>query len=132
MKKNLLYLPLLALTLVACDRTTDQPRNMAESNPMENVDNTGQNVRDRNSQTKTAGDQSESEADRTITQNIRQAIIAKSDFSTNAKNVKIITIGGNVTLRGTVDSKLEKDWIEKKAGSFSGVNHVENFLEIKQ
>ena len=52
------------------------------------ADNSGRNERDRNDATKTAGDQSESEADRTISQNIRQAIVADDTVSTNGKNVK--------------------------------------------
>ena len=93
-------------------------------------DNTGRNERDRNDATKTPGDQSESEADRTISQNIRKAVTADDSLSTNGKNVKIITVDGVVTLRGPVKSEAEKTNIESKAKQIAGVKNVENQLEI--
>jgi osmotically-inducible protein OsmY len=87
-------------------------------------------VRDRNDQTKTAGDQSENEADRTISQNIRQALTADDSLSTNGKNVKIITNDGTVTLRGPVKSDKEKSTIAAKAQQIAGVKNVDNQLEI--
>ena len=93
-------------------------------------DNTGPNVRDRGGETKTPGDQSENEADRTITQNIRQALTGDDSLSTNAKNVKIITNDGTVTLRGPVKSEKEKTEIEAKAKQVAGVKRVDNQLEV--
>jgi hyperosmotically inducible protein len=94
-------------------------------------DNTGRNVRDRGGATMTPGDQSESEADRTVTQQIRRAVVADDSLSTMAKNVKIITTDGVVTLRGSVQSAHEKEAIETKARQFAGINQVENQLEVK-
>jgi len=51
-------------------------------------------------------------------------------FSTNAKNVKIITNEGTVTLRGPVKSDKEKAEIEAKAKRVAGVKKVDNQLEI--
>ncbi len=93
-------------------------------------DNSGRNVRDRDNQNKTAGDQSESEADRTISQNIRDAITSDDSLSTNGKNVKIITNDGTVTLRGPVKSDKEKTDIEAKAKHVAGVKKVDNQLEV--
>lgn len=93
-------------------------------------DNSGTNVRDRNDQTKTAGDQSESEADRKISQDIRQALTADDSLSTNGKNAKVITIDGKVTLRGPVKSDQEKAAIAAKAQQVAGVKNVDNQLEI--
>ena len=93
-------------------------------------DNSGRNERDRNDATKTPGDQSESEADRTISQNIRKAVTADDSLSTNGKNVKIITVDGVVTLRGPVKSEAEKTSIASKAKQIAGVKNVENQLEI--
>ena len=76
--------------------------------------NTEKNIRDRDSMTKTPLDQSESEADRMITQKIRKAVMADSALSTNAKNIKNITIKGMVKLRGPVASSQEKDAIVEK------------------
>jgi osmotically-inducible protein OsmY len=132
MRTGALFLFLVLLTIGCSDRsksdrsTKDQPRQSAAVEP----DNTGRNVRDRGGETKTAGDQSESEADRTITQNIRQAVVADESLSTNAKNVKIITVDGAVTLRGPVKSEKEKADIANKAKQIAGVKRVDNQLEI--
>lgn len=124
--KRLLVIPLLMLTLAGCDRH-DKPKTPPAS---QDVDNTSINTRDRNSSTKTPLDQSESEADRTITQSIRRAIMSDGSLSNNAKNIKIITIDGVVTLRGPVSSSREKEDIAKKATSVQGVTDLDNQLEI--
>ena len=95
-------------------------------------DNTGVNERDRNDAAKTAGDQSESEADRGISQAIREAVVGDDSLSTNGKNVKIITANGVVTLRGPVGNQAEKDKIAAKASQVAGVTSVDNQLEIAQ
>ena len=104
----------------------EQPNQSAAVAP----DNSGRNERDRNDATKTAGDQSESEADRTISQNIRKAVTSDDSVSTNGKNVKIITVDGVVTLRGPVKSEAEKTNIAAKAQQIAGVKNVENQLEV--
>lgn len=93
-------------------------------------DNTGRNVQDRSGATLTADDQSESEADRTLTQRVRQAVVADDSLSTNAHNIKIITVNGVVTLRGPVKSAQEKMNIDAKAQQIAGVAKVNNQLEI--
>ena len=118
---------MLSLTMIACDRQ-DKPTNPPQS-AVDN-DNTGKNVRDRDSVTKTPLDQSESEADRALTQKIRQSIVSDSALSTNAKNIKIVTINGVVTLRGPVASSQEKDAIAKKVSDIQGIVKVDNQLEI--
>jgi hyperosmotically inducible periplasmic protein len=132
MKKTIL---LFSLTLFALggfagtasptERTTAPP---AQTAP----DNTGRNVRDRGGATLTPGDQSESEADRTLTQQIRQAVVADDSLSTMAKNIKIITIDGVVTLRGPVQSPREKEKIEAKAQQIAGIDRIDNQLEVKE
>ncbi len=120
---------LLAVFLVAgCskDRSEDKQVSQTAVEP----DNSGRNVRDRDNQTKTSGDQAENEADRTISQNIRAAITADDSLSTNGKNVKVITSDGTVTLRGPVKSDKEKAEIEAKAKQIAGVKKVDNQLEI--
>lgn len=115
--------------LMACERH-DKVVHHDSSTVVEDNDNTGKNVRDRDSATKTPLDQSESESDRTITQRIRQAIMADSALSTNAKNIKIITIKGVVTLRGPVANAQEKDAIARKINDIPGILEVDNKLEI--
>jgi hyperosmotically inducible periplasmic protein len=129
MKKTIL---LFSLTLFALggfagtasptERTTAPP---AQTAP----DNTGRNVRDRGGATLTPGDQSESEADRTLTQQIRQAVVADDSLSMMAK---IITIDGVVTLRGPVQSPREKEKIEAKAQQIAGIDRIDNQLEVKE
>ena len=95
------------------------------------ADNTERNVRDRDSKTLTPMDQSENKADRTITQRIRKAVVADHSLSTNAKNVKIITNNGVVTLRGPVKSEHEKTKIVAKAQQAAGVTKVDDQLEVE-
>jgi hyperosmotically inducible protein len=108
------------------DRAADEKTAQTTAAP----DNSGVNVRDRNDQTTTPGDQSENEADRKITQNIRQSLTADDSLSTNGKNVKVITVDGKVTLRGPVKSDQEKAAIAAKAQQVAGVKNVDNQLEI--
>lgn len=94
------------------------------------ADNTDVNERDRSRSAVTPMDQGESEADRTITQQIRQAVMRDKSLSFNAKNVKIITLNHQVTLRGPVKSAAERTAIESAAKQVAGVSSVENQLEI--
>lgn len=133
--KNLLLPMMLSLTLMACDQQdgSTKPSQERSANLPSNdidVDDTGKNVRDRDEMFKTPMDQSENEVDREITQNIRQRIIADSSLSMNAKNIKIITTDGVVTLRGPVASTQEKDTIARKINEIKGVVRVDNQLEV--
>jgi hyperosmotically inducible periplasmic protein len=95
------------------------------------ADDSARNVRDRDARTLTPIDQGGSEADRSITQQIRQAVVADDDLSTNAKNVKIITVEGVVTLRGPVKSAGEKAKVASVSAKTAGVKRVDNQLEIE-
>ena len=94
------------------------------------ADNTAVNERDRNESAKTPVDQKENERDLKVTQEIRQAVVGDDALSFDAKNAKIITADGVVTLRGPVKTQAEKDAIETKAKSVAGVTRVDNQLEI--
>jgi len=94
-------------------------------------DNTGKNERDRSGDTKTPGDQSNTPEDLKITQSIRQAVVKDDSLTMTAKNVKIITAGGMVTLRGPVKSAEEKMKIETFAKAVAGDAKVDNQLEVK-
>jgi osmotically-inducible protein OsmY len=123
---TILFLATVLISGCSKDRSEDKQVSQTAVEP----DNSGRNVRDRDNQSKTSGDQSENEADRRISQNIRDAITSDDSFSTNAKNVKIITSDGTVTLRGPVKSDKEKAEIEAKAKQIAGVKKVDNQLEI--
>ncbi|MET0262168.1 MAG: PRC-barrel domain-containing protein [Rariglobus sp.] len=95
------------------------------------ADNTRRNVRDRNNATLTPLDQSNAAPDLAITANIRKDIVSREDLSTNAKNVKIITRDGMVTLRGPVKTASEKRTIEAIAIREAGATgRVDNQLEV--
>jgi osmotically-inducible protein OsmY len=94
-------------------------------------DNTGKNVRDRSDAALTPGDQGNSEADREITRNIRRAITKNSELSTIAKNIKIITVNGQVTLRGPVNTEQEQQAIATATQGIPGVTGLDNQLEVK-
>ena len=104
---------------------------MAADEKKPNADNTGKNERDRSGETKTPGDQSNTPEDLKITQAIRQAVVKDESLTMTAKNVKIITAGGQVTLRGPVNSAEEKMKIEKLAKTAAGEAKVDNQLEVK-
>ena len=72
----------------------------------------------------------EKEADRTITQQIRQQVFKEDDMSRDAKNVRIVTVDGVVTLRGPVQTEAERTQIDSVAKSIDGVKRVDNQLEV--
>lgn len=95
------------------------------------ADNSKRNEVDRNEAAVTPGDQGDSEGDVAITREIRQNVVDQDDFSMNAKNVKIITNGGVVTLRGPVATAAEKATIASIAAQATGVKRVDDQLEVE-
>ena len=80
----------------------------------------------------TADQQKETAADRTLTQNIRKAIMADKSLSSYAHNVKIIAINGAVTLLGPVRSEDEKKRVaEIASGVLHGSEHLVNNITVK-
>jgi osmotically-inducible protein OsmY len=96
----------------------------------QSADNTGINKRDQSKQELTAGQQGETKQDREITQKIRRAIVTDKSLSTNAHNVKIITVGGMVTLKGPVRSEEEKRAVEEKAAQIAGKDNIKSEIGI--
>jgi hyperosmotically inducible protein len=94
-------------------------------------DNTARNVRDRNDRALTPLDQGNSKTDVATTAQIRKEILAGKNMSVNAKNVKIITNGGQVTLRGPVNTAEEKRLIGAIAVNIARLENVDNQLEVK-
>jgi hyperosmotically inducible protein len=130
--RQFFLLGMLSLSLVACERMDREPHNQRADAQDYEEDNTGRNVRDRNAVPKTSFDQSETENDRMIIQQIRQAVVEDDALSANAKNVKIISVQGVVTLRGPVANSQERDAIAKKASEVRGVIRVDNQLEVNR
>ena len=121
MKRTLLVLTCLSTVTLAAMAADDKTK----------PDNTAINERDRSRETQTSGDQSNSSADLKITQAIRQALMKDSELSTTAKNVKIITNNGQVTLRGPVKTAQEKAKIDQLAKSAAGGAKIDDQLEVK-
>ncbi len=107
----------------------NRPDGMDSTN--HDADNSGLNVRDRNTNNLTPGDQGNTAADTETTQKIRKALVMDSNYSMTAKNIKIITVDGKVTLRGPVNSDTEKSGIEALAKNIAGEGNVDNQLEVK-
>src|SRR5262245_35301746 len=106
-KPLLLLLPILwglGFTSPVFARDNYPTLRLAQSQP----DNTGRNERDQSSATLTPEDQSSKPADVELTRRIREAVVADQSLSTNAHNIKIITLNGRVTLRGPVASDQER------------------------
>ncbi len=103
----------------------------AADDKKKDADNSAKNERDRDQKTLTPGDQSGTEEDRKLTQAIRQAVMKDDSLTMTAKNVKIITAQGKVTLRGPVNSAEEKTKINDLAKAAAGQMPVDNQLEVK-
>jgi hyperosmotically inducible protein len=116
---------------LACLSAVSLAASAADDNEKTKPDNTAVNERDRSGDTQTSGDQSNSSADLKITQAIRQALMKDSELSTTAKNVKIITTNGQVTLRGPVKNAQEKAKIDQLAKSAANGAKIDDQLEVK-
>jgi osmotically-inducible protein OsmY len=73
---------------------------------------------------------SNKKSDLRIAQKLRKSLLADKSLSDDAKNVKIITINGTVTLRGPVDSAAEKDKLNSLAGQCVGSDRVLNEIDV--
>jgi len=114
------------------DRTRVPNRNVNYgTNAVANVNNSALNARDRNDQTVTPGDQGSSAPDFDTTRQIRREITSSKDMSVSARNVKIMTVNGRVTLRGPVQTEQEKQLIGDIASKIAQPANVDNQLEVK-
>ena len=97
------------------------------------LENTERNARDQSGKTLTPVDQKENDSDSDIyiTANIRKELMADESLSLNAQNIKIITQGGIVMLRGPVETKAESNKLQKIAETTPGVKKIYNSLEVK-
>jgi hypothetical protein len=78
----------------------------------------------------TADQQGQNRSDVEITQQIRKLVTGDKTLSTAARNIKIVTQSGKVTLSGPVNSEDEKKSIETKATQIAGAGHVMNQMQI--
>ena len=121
MKRTLLLLTCLSAFSLAA---------LAADDKKVDADNTAKNERDRSGETQTSGDQSNNSADLKTTQAIRQALMKDSELSATAKNIKVITTNGHVTLRGPVRTSQEKAKVDQLAKSAAGGAQIEDQLEV--
>jgi osmotically-inducible protein OsmY len=112
--KTILLAGLAALALGACKQKSD----------VDTTQTTGATV--------TAVDQKNDQPDIDLTASIRKSLVADRDLSMNAKNVKIISRDGNVTLRGLVRSEAEKARVQDEATRVAGVLNVDNELDVRK
>ena len=123
MKQTLIALACLSMVGVVAITADDEKTK---------ADNTAMNQRDRSGETTTSGDQSNTTADLKLTQAIRSALMKDSELSTNAKNIKVVTANGQVTLRGPVNSPQEKTKINQIARSAAGEAQIVDQLDVKE
>lgn len=120
---------LLALALSAAVLTSAPPQATAaqDSSPTK-ADNAKKNKEE--SKGVTADQQKENKSDRETTRQIRRAVVKDKSLSIRAHNVKIVTTGGKVTLKGPVKTETEKTTIEKIAEGIVGKGNITNELEV--
>ena len=130
MKKHMILAASLILAPYLASAETDPAD--AERTVVQEQDpsNTGINKRDRDDKTLTPMDQMNNESDLKITQEIRQALM-NDEFSMDAKNIKVITRNGMVTLRGPVKTAAELERISVLVKSMSGIKSIDNQLQVK-
>jgi hyperosmotically inducible protein len=130
MKKHMILAASLLLTPYLAIAATEP---VATEKPMvqdRDASNTGINKRDRDDKTLTPMDQKNNQSDLNINQEIRQAL-KKGEISTDAKNIKVITRKGTVTLRGPVKTAAELDKINAMVKAMPGIKSIDNQLQVK-
>lgn len=70
-------------------------------------------------------------SDRDVTQKIWRALRQDRSLTHHARNLRIRTVGGHVTLEGAVRSAEDRQLIESKAIDIAGALHVSNALTIE-
>jgi osmotically-inducible protein OsmY len=130
MKKQIILAACLVLTPCLAIAATEPAATEKPTVHDGDASNTGINKRDRDDKTLTPMDQMNNESDLKITQEIRQALM-KGEFSMDAKNIKVITRNGTVTLRGPVETAAELEEVSALVKSMPGIKSIDNQLEVK-
>lgn len=140
---GLLVLSLLPAALHAADKvppamqipvnSTTTPAATTDKNVTADptADNTSRNSVHNGKNAVTADQQSSDKGDVEITRKIRQSIVKDKSLSTNAHNVKIITVKGSVVLKGPVASNDEKMKIEQTAATVAGKDKIVSEIEVQ-
>jgi hyperosmotically inducible protein len=119
-QETLLLLSLLCASSSFADKAPTQP------------DNSGINKRDTRTAVPVADDQaSGTKDDVELTRKIRRAITKDDSLSVDAHNIKILSLDGEVTLRGPVKSEKERQRIAQLTEKVVGKStKITNNLEI--
>lgn len=117
----------------SCDESValDERRHDAELGEVPRVQPPDTKAPDARRRGTTADDQGMGKSDVEVTRAIRQALTADDSLSLSAKNIKVITRDGKVTLRGSVKTEAEKRTIASKAEAVAGASRVTNALTVK-
>src|SRR5262245_12464829 len=128
-----LLLVSLLCRMTACSTEDNKSTDTTTPPPAaKDADNTARNADTSALSQTTPGDQGENEADLKISAAIRKAVVDDNALSVNGHNVKIVTAGGVVTLRGPVKTEQERTAIESKDKQVAGVTRVDNLLEVEK
>ena len=119
-------LALQRTVLVGAALCVAAPLALAQTKP----DNPKATGKARATQAITAEQQKENASDRATTRKIRRALMGDKSLSAYAHNVKVVTMNGEVTLKGPVQSDVEKQAVEMRAKEVAGPEHVKNELTI--
>ena len=128
MKKSLHFASAAVAGLLALATVNAQPADSDATHAA--PDNTAANKADQDTKATTPMDQSNEKEAIEVTASIRRAVLNDKSLSTAAHNVKIVTNGNTVTLRGPVESAAEKERIESLAVKSAPGKTVHNELSI--
>ena len=128
MSSHRFLLVAVAATALLCVAEVTSHRLLAQSSSTQAPDNSAQNK----NHVETADNQASSKDDRQITAKVRKVIVSDKDLSTYAHNVKVITVHGEVTLKGPVQTEDEKQKIASLASTVVSADKIVNDLTVKQ
>jgi len=126
-----LFVGALSLTLAAglSQVHADETHDKNAEHPK--ADNTARNKGDADAGSLTPLDQSNDANDISLTSRVREALVDDDSLGTDAKNVKVITAGGVVTLRGPVASAAEHTKILEIVARVASAAKVQDQIEVK-
>lgn len=127
---------LAALAMVACeDRTSTPPRSTVTPAPSTTPNTTPRTTPSTPSSPSTTSPTpglpgSADAANRTLSTEVKRVLSSVQGMSDAAQNITVTANNGVVTLRGTVDTRAQKDALEEKARAVPGVTQVDNQIEV--
>lgn len=102
-----------------------------EKSELPDRDAVREGAKERKARKLAAQDAGKTVADKEIARQTRQAVTADKTLSAAARNVKIVSRGGKVTLKGRVASEAERSGIVKKAAAIVGAENVVDKMTVK-